>query len=71
MKKPSERFEEIAPKRVNKVLQSLASLSKCSSRNYEYSDEQVNKMFRAIKAELKITEDKFKSSKKKKKGFTF
>ncbi len=70
-KSPAERFSEIAPKRVNKVLKSIESLSKCSTRNYEYSREQVNKMFKAIKAELRIAEDKFKPSSKSKSGFRF
>lgn len=70
-KSPAERFKEIAPRRVNKVLQALVSLSNCSSRNYEYSDEQVKKMFRAIKTELKATEDKFRSNGEKKERFKF
>ena len=70
-KNRSERFQEIAPKRVNKVLKSIESLSKCSSRNYEYNDMQVAKMFKVIKAELRIAEDKFKSNGKTKGGFRF
>ena len=70
-KSRSERFQDIAPKRVNKVLKAIESLSKCSTRNYEYNDVQVTKMFKAIKAELRITEDKFKSNGKSKGGFKF
>ena len=71
VKSRSERFNEIAPKRVDKVLKSIESLSKCSTRNYEYTDVQVRKMFKAIKSELRIAEDKFKSSGKPKSGFSF
>jgi hypothetical protein len=70
-KSPEERFIEIAPKRVDRVIVSINSLSKCSTRNYKYSREQVNKMFKAIKNELMIAEEKFKPSTKSKNGFRF
>ena len=70
-KTPEERFKYIAPKRVNKILKSIESLSKCSTRNYSYSEEQVKKMFRAIKTELRLAEDKFKSNGKSKSRFKF
>ena len=70
-KSRSERFLEIAPKRVDKVLKSIESLSKCSTRNYEYNDLQVKKMFQAIKSELRIAEEKFKSKGRSNKGFSF
>jgi|TARA_B100001964_G_scaffold233282_1_gene290289 hypothetical protein len=60
-KTPEERFMEVAPMRVTRVINAINSLSKCSSRNYKYTDQQVNKMLRAIKLELRIAEDKFKN----------
>ena len=59
-KTPEERFMEVAPMRVTRVINAINSLSKCSSRNYKYTDRQVNKMLRAIKQELRMAEDKFR-----------
>ena len=45
-----ERFKKVASKRVQKVLDGVDNLSKCSNRrNYEYDDEEVAKMIKAIK----------------------
>ena len=44
-----QRFEKVAEKRVNKVLHYLELLSNCSNTyNYEYSKEDVEKIFKAI-----------------------
>jgi len=59
-KTPEERFLEVAPMRVTRVINAIHSLSKCSSRNYIYTDHQVNKMIKAIKQELRMAEDKFR-----------
>jgi len=60
-KTPEERFLEVAPLRVTRVINAINSLSKCSSRNYKYTDQQVNKMIKAIKLELRMAEDKFRN----------
>ena len=71
-KSPKERFIEIAPKRLNSVLKSIEILSKCSSKNYSYNDEQVRKMFTAIRKELNRAEILFSSGlSKKNKQFKF
>ena len=45
-----ERFKNVASKRVQKVLDSVDSLSKCANRNnYEYDTEDISKMLKAIK----------------------
>jgi hypothetical protein len=63
MKKKSirrERFENVAARRTQKILALLDSLANCSNRsNYEYSDEDVRKMFNAIKDKVKNTEAAF------------
>lgn len=49
-----ERFKRIASKRTEKVLDALRKLGNCSSRGiYSYSNEDVNKIFNAVDAELK------------------
>ncbi len=48
-----ERFEKIAANRVAGVLKGLDSLEKCSNKNnYEYGDEDVKKMERALKEKV-------------------
>ena len=53
MKSKRERFEHIASNRVQKILDTLDSLSKCSNKNnYDYNDADVKKMERALKEKL-------------------
>ena len=55
------RFEKVASKRVQNIINGLASLSKCSNKyNYEYSKEDVDKMIREIKSSVSKTEAAFK-----------
>lgn len=50
------RFKKIAESRVNRILTNLDSLGKCSNRrNYEYSDEEVRRIFREIGRKVKET----------------
>lgn len=61
-----DRFKNVAARRVQTVLESLDSLSKCANKNnYEYSDADVAKMLKAIKEQVKILElsfsEKYKS----------
>jgi hypothetical protein len=66
MKTKRERFEEIAGKRVQFVIGKLDQLGKCSNRNnYEYSDEDVKKMFAAIREAIRHAEMRFKDEIKK------
>ena len=45
-----ERFEKVASNRVQKTIDSLNSLSKCSNiYNYEYNKEDVDVMMKEIK----------------------
>jgi len=61
----ANRFKRVAEKRTNKVLADLRLLGQCANkRSYEYSDSQVNKIFREIRASLKEAENKFKETKK-------
>ena len=53
-----QRFIRIVEGRVNKILDNLDNLAKCSNqRNYEYSDAEVKKIFREI--DRKVKEVKF------------
>jgi hypothetical protein len=45
----AERFYNVAPKRVQKVLDDMDNLLKCANkRNYEYTDKEAKKIIKAI-----------------------
>lgn len=55
-----ERFENVAARRTQKILEFLDSLANCSNRNnYEYNENDVKKIFNAIKDRIKTTEAAF------------
>ncbi|HRG88126.1 MAG TPA: hypothetical protein PLW44_03840 [Chitinophagales bacterium] len=55
-----ERFETVAARRTQKILEFLDSLANCSNKNnYEYTEEDIKKMFSAIKDRVKTTETTF------------
>lgn len=58
-----ERFVRLAEARTNKILDMLKLLGNCSSTsNYEYTDEDVKKIFGAIEREMKNAKAKFTGS---------
>ena len=66
MKTNRDRFKEIASRRVDKVLNSLSSLEKCSnSYNYEYNQEDVKKMNAVLKSKFDEVKAAFEKGVKK------
>ena len=60
-----EAFRRLAAKRTNGVLEKLRILGHCANPwQYEYSEEDVRKIFRAIDAELRTVKVKFRNSSK-------
>ena len=60
MESKRERFVRIAENRTNKIINMIRLLGNCSYKgNYEYTDEDVQKIFAAIDKELKNTKNKF------------
>ena len=58
-----ERFVRLAEARTNKILDMIKLLGNCSSKaNYDYTDDDVKKIFNAIDKELKNTRAKFSGS---------
>lgn len=58
-----ERFKRVASKRVGNLLTGIRSLSNCSNtNNYEYTEEDVQKMIKAIKDELRTMETLYKKN---------
>lgn len=56
----SERFIRVAERRTRKVLTDLRLLGQCANRRtYEYSPDQVRKIFREIRRTLADAEKKF------------
>ncbi len=58
-----DRFVRIAEARTNKILDMLKLLGNCASTsNYEYTEEDVKKIFAAIDREVKNARAKFNGS---------
>lgn len=66
-----ERFVRIAEARTNKIIEMVRLLGNCSSKAaYDYTDEDVKKIFNAIEKELKISKNKFSDLEDKEEKFT-
>ena len=62
-----EKFKRLATKRTNAALESLRLLGNLSNRaNYDYTDEEVRKIFKAIDKQLRTTKLRFSTKKSKK-----
>jgi len=60
-----DRFKRIAAKRTNDVLEKIRILSNCSNKSsYDYTSEEINKIFSEIDKQLKIAKAKFLSGKR-------
>lgn len=56
----NEKFVRVAESRTNKIIDMIRLLGNCSNKSvYEYSDDEVKKIFSAIESELKNTKNKF------------
>lgn len=68
----ADLFIRLGKPRIEKVLKSLRILGNCSNKsNYEYSDEQVDKMAIRLSEALKKTILKFHDIKKEEESFEF
>ena len=62
-----ERFKRLATTRTNAVLQKLKVLGNCANRQaYEYSEEEIEKIFSTIDKYLKSLKSKFHFPKEEK-----
>lgn len=60
-----ETFRRLATQRTNAVIDRLRILGHCSNPHlYEYTPEDIRKIFRAIESELKAVKTKFTSNSK-------
>ena len=61
-----QRFKRLAKKRGERLINDIRVLGNLSNiNNYQYSDEDVNKLFNAIESELRTQKARFKSTKKR------
>ena len=66
-----ERFVRIAETRTNKILSMMQLLGNCSSKsNYEYTEDDIKKIFGALEKELKNTKNKFMGIEQSEERFT-
>lgn len=62
-----ERFIRLANYRTNEVLKRLQVLGNCSNRSaYEYTENEINKIFMEIEKTVKETKAKFSFSRRNK-----
>jgi len=55
-----ERFKRLAVYRTNEVLRRIKVLGNCANRSaYDYTEDEVNKIFLVIEKQLKETKGKF------------
>ncbi len=62
-----DAFRRLATQRTNAVINRLRILGHCSdSQRYEYTEQDVRKIFRTIESELKTVKAKFTNSSRSK-----
>ncbi len=62
-----ERFIRVAESRTNKILQQIRLIGNLSNKNvYEYSDQDIEKIFAALEEEITVQKEKFQQEGKKK-----
>ena len=60
-----QKFVRLANSRVNKAIKQIDLIGNLSNRsNYEYEDEDVDQIFRAIRSALKDARTRFESEKR-------
>lgn len=67
-----EKFVRLATKRVSNALKSIQLIGNLSNRsNYDYTEEDVQKIFRALQEELGACRKKFELATKRQGGTRF
>ena len=71
IEKRSERFRRLAEKRTRKVLNDIRVLSNLSNKGlYEYTPEQLRKIFGTLREALAKAETRFKGGQRKEMEFS-
>jgi hypothetical protein len=62
-----DRFRRIASRRTNEIVEKIRILGNCSDKSsYEYTEEEINKVFWEIEKHMKLTKCKFLAGKREK-----
>ncbi|HNS22729.1 MAG TPA: hypothetical protein PKH24_19665 [Sedimentisphaerales bacterium] len=62
----AERFRRIAEKRTNEIIKKLSLLGNCSNKSaYEYTEQEVGRIFAAIEKEMKHARARFTFGRRK------
>ena len=66
MESRSEKFKRVATKRTNELLEKIRILGNCSNKStYDYTDEEVIKIFKSLEKQLETMKAKFSNKKAK------
>lgn len=66
MDNKKDNFKRIAEKRTNKIIESISKLQNLTNTSfYEYTDEQIELIFKVIQEELDKQKEYFNNDKKK------
>jgi hypothetical protein len=66
MESRSEKFKRVATKRTIELLEKIRILGNCSNKStYEYTDEDVIKIFKSLEKQLETMKAKFSNKKAK------
>lgn len=66
METRQEKFKRLATYRTNIVLEKLRILGNLSNKtNYDYTDEEVNKIFSALDSQLRAVKTRFAGKRKR------
>lgn len=64
METRKEKFRRLAEKRTNEIISKIRILGNCSNKSsYQYTVEEINKIFNTIEKELRQTKMKFYTKK--------
>ena len=66
----ADKFKRLANNRVNNALKVIKNIGQLSAPAYEYTPEQVEKIFGALQAALDDAKEKFNKTKKKDDNFS-
>jgi len=62
----SLRFNRVAEGRTNKIIKMISLLGNCSNKSsYNYSEEEINRIFSVIDRELKQAKSRFRFNRNK------
>ena len=66
MESRKDRFKRIASRRTNEIIEKIRILGNCSNKStYEYTGDEVHKIFKSIEQEISLAKAKFSNKRDK------